>query len=135
VESRTNPASLSFTSSPTLHFTTDFSGGSLSETLADIGHPGSLSTCSLPWLSRIELQAHEPRSTDCRPALDAREAMHEHIVKQEDRAVEKDGFKLLCPRRDRETTVSAKVRLNHCSARVDFFPRIVFPTEHFSVFC
>jgi hypothetical protein len=47
-ESRTKSASLSFTSSLTLSFSTDLSGGSLSEAPADIGHPGSLSTCSLP---------------------------------------------------------------------------------------
>src|SRR3989441_4736299 len=55
-ERRSQAASLSRTSSPALSFNTDFSGGSLIPATAEFGHPGSLSTCSLPRLSRIELQ-------------------------------------------------------------------------------
>src|SRR5205823_5857351 len=40
---------------------TDFSGGSSIPVLAEFGHPGSLSTCNLPWLRRIEL--HRTRTS------------------------------------------------------------------------
>jgi len=61
LESRTKSASLSFTTSPTLSFRTDFSGGSLSDLPPDIGHSGSVSTCSFPPFSRIEL--HRTRTS------------------------------------------------------------------------
>src|SRR3989449_5377497 len=54
-------ASLSRTSSPPLSLSTEFSGGSLIPATAEFGHPGSLSTCSLPRLSRIEL--HRTRTS------------------------------------------------------------------------
>src|SRR5271170_4624125 len=38
----------------------------------------------------------------------------------------------VCLRRGAETPVSAKVRLNHCASRVDFFLRVVFSSEHSS---
>src|SRR5436309_855846 len=61
LERRSKSASLSRTSSPPLSFSTDFSGGSLIPATAEFGHPGSLSTCSLPRLSRIEL--HRTRTS------------------------------------------------------------------------
>src|SRR6267143_900444 len=60
-ESRAKSASLSRTSSPTLSFSRDVSGESLIPEPAEFGHPGSLSTCSLPRLSRIEL--HRARTS------------------------------------------------------------------------
>src|SRR5207245_9909580 len=61
LERRSKSASLSRTSSFGLSFSTDFSGGSLIPATAEFGHSGSLSTCSLPRLSRIEL--HRTRSS------------------------------------------------------------------------
>src|SRR2546427_5868457 len=61
LERRSKSTSLSRTSSPGLSFSTDFSGGSLIPATAEFGHPGSLSTCSLPRLSRIEL--HRTRTS------------------------------------------------------------------------
>src|SRR2546426_989949 len=58
---RSKSASLSRISSPALSFSTDFSGGSLIPATAEFGQPGSLSTCSLPRLSRIEL--HRTRTS------------------------------------------------------------------------
>src|SRR6266571_1223685 len=55
--SRTKSASLNRTSSPALSFSTDFSGGSVIPELAELGHPGNLSTCTLPWFSRSELHS------------------------------------------------------------------------------
>src|SRR6266571_2962100 len=57
LDSRTKSDSLSRTSSPALSFSTDFSGGSVIPELAELGHPGSLSTCTLPWFSRSELHS------------------------------------------------------------------------------
>jgi hypothetical protein len=50
-------ASVSLISSPTPSFSTDLSAGSLIDAPAEFGHPGSLSTCSLPPLGRIELHS------------------------------------------------------------------------------
>src|SRR5207249_3135121 len=61
LERRSKSAWLSRTSSCGLSFSTDFSGGSLIPATAEFGHPGSLSTCSLPRLSRIEL--HRTRTS------------------------------------------------------------------------
>src|SRR3989441_8923141 len=61
LERRSKSASLNRTSSLDLSLSTDFSGGSLIPATAEFGHPGSLSTCSLPRLSRIEL--HRTRTS------------------------------------------------------------------------
>src|SRR3989441_2583303 len=61
LERRSKSTSLSRTSSPPLSLSTDFSGGSLIPATAEFGHPGSLSICSLPRLSRIEL--HRTRTS------------------------------------------------------------------------
>src|SRR5881409_2699302 len=61
LERRSKSALLSRTSSFGLSFSTDCSGGSLIPATAEFGQPGSLSTCSLPRLSRIEL--HRTRTS------------------------------------------------------------------------
>jgi hypothetical protein len=62
---------------------------------AEFGHSGSLSTCSLPPLSRIELRHPNFVQRTAVLSLDARAPVHEHVIQQESLIVEEANLELL----------------------------------------